>query len=108
MSKSHRQSELSSALAIFCVARVSGQLSGSDHYVEAEHQVGFTCLFRASDVLLDSLRQKHDEPLPAHEGQIYVEVLILPLTPSTITATEAPATLALIFINILHIYIFIR
>lgn len=59
MSKSHRQRELSSALAIFpvscaCDSILRGQLSARDDYVEEEHQICFTYLFRASDVPQDT------------------------------------------------------
>lgn len=60
MLKSHRQRELSSALAIFpvscaCDSIRRGQLSGRDDYVEEEHHICFTCLFQASDAPQDFL-----------------------------------------------------
>lgn len=77
MSKSHRQRELSSALAIFSVSFVFsmhwGQLSGRHDDAEAEHQICFTLpllSIRYSAWLF--VLVKHGEQVPVHEGQIYI------------------------------------
>lgn len=99
MLKSHRQRELSSALALFpvscaCDSIRRGQLSGRDDYVEEEHHICFTCLFQASDAPRDFLfiyfLAVASRCLHVHraEGQIYMKLLqlnkplqIQPLTP---------------------------